>query len=67
MKILITGHKGYLGSEFVKKYSKDYEIVGYDIKDGDDLLDYKKLKIRMKACEQVVHLAAIPAAFWSNR
>lgn len=61
MKILITGHKGYLGSEFVKKYNNNYEIIGYDVKDSDDLLDYEKLNERMQGCEQVVHLAAIPA------
>lgn len=60
MKILVTGHKGYLGSEFVKKYGKDYEIVGFDHKDGEELLDYELLKKKIKGCEQVVHLAAIP-------
>lgn len=60
MKILLTGHKGYLGSEFMKRYGNEYEVVGYDIKDGDDLLDYKKLEQKMQGCEQVVHLAAIP-------
>ncbi len=61
MKILVTGHKGFLGGEFVKQCSKNYEIVGYDLKDGEELLDYKKLKNKMRGCEQVVHLAAIPA------
>lgn len=61
MKILITGEKGYLGSEFIKKYGFDYEILGFDIKDGLDLLDYSVLKEKMAGCEQVVHLAAIPA------
>lgn len=60
MKIFITGYKGYLGSEFVKKYKKIYEVVGYDHKDGEELLDYEKLKNKMNGCEQVVHLAAIP-------
>jgi len=60
MKILVTGYKGYLGSEFVKKYGNDYEIVGYDHKDGNELLDYDKLEKRMQGCKQVVHLAAIP-------
>ena len=60
MKILITGHKGYLGSEFIKKYGDNFEILGYDLQDGDDLLDYQKLAGKMKDCEQVVHLAAIP-------
>lgn len=60
MKIFITGHKGYLGSEFIKKYNSDFEIVGYDLQDGDDLFNYEKLVEKMKGCEQVVHLAAIP-------
>jgi len=60
MKILVTGHKGYLGSKFLEKYRNDYEIVGFDRQDGDELLDYEKLKEAMRDCEQVVHLAAIP-------
>ncbi len=60
MKIFVTGHKGYLGGEFVKKYGNDFEIIGYDIKNGDDILDYENLLKKMKGCEQVVHLAAIP-------
>lgn len=60
MKILVTGHKGYLGSAFVKKYGSDFQIRGYDLKEGDDLLDYPRLKDAMRGCEQVVHLAAIP-------
>ncbi len=61
MKILITGDKGLLGSEFIKKYGSDYEIVGYDLQDNLDLLNYSQLKNSMEGCEQVVHLAAIPA------
>lgn len=60
MKILVTGHKGFLGSEFVEKYAKNYEIVGFDHKDGEELLDYEALLKKMEGCEQVVHLAAIP-------
>jgi nucleoside-diphosphate-sugar epimerase len=60
MKILVTGHQGYLGSEFCKKHTADFDIVGYDIKSGDDTLDYPRLKEKTKGCEQVVHLAAIP-------
>jgi len=60
MKILLTGHKGYLGSRFYEKHSTDYEIVGYDLVEGDDILDYENLKQKMFGCEQVVHLAAIP-------
>lgn len=60
MKTLVTGHKGYLGSAFVAKYGNDYDISGYDHKDGDELLDYDNLRQRIQGCGQVVHLAAIP-------
>lgn len=60
MKIFVTGHKGYLGSEFVKQYGKTYEIVGYDLVDGDNILDYKNLLKKIADCEMVVHLAGIP-------
>lgn len=60
MKILVTGHKGYLGSGFVERYSNDYEIVSYDLEDGEDILDYPTLVKKMAGVEQVLHLAAIP-------
>lgn len=60
MRIFVTGHKGYLGSAFVEKYGKDYDIVGFDLKNDDEILNYELLKSKMKGCEQVVHLAAIP-------
>lgn len=60
MRILLTGHLGYLGSEFLSRNNGDYEIVGYDNKEGDELLDYKNLRKKMDGVEQVVHLAAIP-------
>lgn len=60
IKILLTGHLGYLGQQFLQRYSQNYEIVGYDTKEGDDILDYENLKQKMQGCQQVVHLAAIP-------
>jgi len=60
MKIFVTGHRGFLGSEFLERYDSDYEIVGYDAVDGDDLADLEKLNSKIAGCEQVVHLAAIP-------
>lgn len=59
-RLFISGHKGFLGSSFVKKYEDTYKIFGYDLVDGDDLLDYQKLVERMNGCDTVVHLAAIP-------
>ncbi len=60
MKILVTGNKGFLGSGFCEKYANEYEIVGYDLQDGDNLLDYEKLVKRSEGVAQIVHLGAIP-------
>jgi nucleoside-diphosphate-sugar epimerase len=56
MKILITGHKGFVGKYFMRKYA-DHDIVGIDIKDGNDCRDY--FKTSEDKFDLVVHLAAI--------
>ena len=60
MRVFITGQKGYLGRRFIQKYGSDYEVVGFDLIDGDNLLEYENVRERMSGCDQVVHLAAIP-------
>ena len=70
MKILVTGHKGFIGSH-VYNYFKDAgdEVDGYD--KPDDLGDFKTDKIY----DVVIHLAANaaireaienPDLFWEN-
>jgi nucleoside-diphosphate-sugar epimerase len=60
MKVLVTGHRGYLGAAFCERYGNSYQLNGYDLKDGDDLHDVDRLVEKMAGCQQVVHLAAIP-------
>lgn len=67
MVILITGHRGYIGSALMA-YLKDKPVVGYDIVDGDDILNYERLlsvmyehKIRL-----VIHLAALSSVTACN-
>ena len=39
MKILITGHKGYIGSHLFSDLKRlGYNVRGIDIKDGEDIL-----------------------------
>lgn len=57
MKILITGHKGFVGKYFCEKYS-DHEIIGIDIKDGNDCRDFFK-EDETKDFDLLIHLAAI--------
>lgn len=60
LKVMVTGHRGYIGSRFVDAVKQKYDIVGYDIVEGDDILDYDNLKEKMKGVDIVVHEAAIP-------
>ena len=57
MKLFITGSSGFIGTELIKHLSKkkEVEIMKYE----KDILNYEQLKEEMKACDVVVHLAAI--------
>lgn len=56
MKILITGHLGFVGKYFLKKYN-NYDITGIDIKEKNDCRDF--FKISNDRYDLVIHLAAI--------
>ena len=56
MKILITGHKGFVGKYFVKKY-EGHDITGIDLADGVDVRDF--FKTNREHYDLVIHLAAI--------
>lgn len=54
-KVLITGHRGFIGSNLIKLLS-EYLVIGYDIVEGNDILDLNKL--RQVDCDVIIHLAA---------
>jgi len=56
VKILITGHMGFVGKYFMRKYA-EHEIVGIDIKEGNDCRDF--FKTNTDRFDLVIHLAAI--------
>lgn len=58
--ILITGGSGRVGSIIISDLEKNYSIDNYDLANGDDIFDEKKLKERVKGKYAVIHLAAIP-------
>lgn len=59
-KILVTGDKGYVGSNLAKFLKlKGFEVRGYDLKDGKDILDFERLNGEMGGCKFVYHCAAI--------
>jgi nucleoside-diphosphate-sugar epimerase len=56
MKILITGHMGFVGKYFMRKY-KNHDITGIDIKEGNDCRDF--FKTDDNHYDMIIHLAAI--------
>lgn len=61
-KLLVTGHLGWIGSNFTKLLDKQgIEWVGIDRKAGEDLLlDMQPFLNKVADCDIVVHLAATP-------
>lgn len=64
MKILITGHKGFVGKHFVSKLQADNEIIGFDIKDGieNDCRNFFREQCQSSDpihFDLIIHLAAI--------
>jgi nucleoside-diphosphate-sugar epimerase len=58
MKILMTGHLGFVGRAFQRYFAgAGHDIVGVDIKEGNDARDF--FKVDDRRFDLVVHLAAI--------
>ena len=69
MHILITGHRGYIGSALVERLRQYNSIVGYDLRDGHDI---NTIPLKEKF-NMIIHLAGLsgvresikdPAAYW---
>lgn len=59
-KVFVTGGNGFLGRVLIKELqSHGYQIVSYDIENGQDILNYSNLVLSMKNCNSCVHLAAV--------
>jgi len=72
MKILITGHRGYIGTQLMAELSNDNEVYGLDKVDGNDLLFCEFPNIDF---DLIIHLAGRsgvresikdPASYWMN-
>src|SRR5438309_1551534 len=66
MRVLITGHRGYIGTrlcEMIKANKPLWIIRGYDIIEGDNICDCDRLRVVLDdfAPKVIIHLAALSA------
>ena len=62
MKVLITGHLGFVGIETKKLFEeRGLEVVGFDLMEKNDIQDYMQLYyfIAKEKPDRILHLAAI--------
>ena len=60
MRILVTGHRGYVGAPVaVHLEHLGHSVAGFDRADGDDLLDAAAVRRAAEGCAAIVHLGAI--------
>jgi len=71
MHICLTGHRGFIGSHLLKRLTRHHSVVGFDLIDGQDLLD---IPLR-ENFDLIIHLAGKsgvresmddPAGYWRN-
>jgi len=59
MRVLVTGHTGFIGSnmyDYLKE--KNIDVIGYSKRDGHDIFDTKKLNQFIKGVDIVYHFVA---------
>lgn len=60
MKVLITGNEGFIGKNVENTLiQNEIDIIGYDVKYGNDICNYEKLKKSALGCDVIIHLAAV--------
>jgi nucleoside-diphosphate-sugar epimerase len=62
MRVLVTGHKGLIGSVVAALLQEQGdEVIGFDRVEGQDILDLPALQAATRGCDALVHLAAYPS------
>src|SRR6056297_545174 len=73
MNVLLTGHKGFIGSALLKRLQKSNQVIGFDIRD-DASQDLLHCEFR-EEFDLIIHLAGRsgvreslkdPASYWMN-
>jgi len=60
VRILVTGHRGHVGRPVANHLEQlGHDVAGFDLADGDDLLNCAAVKRAAHGCAAIVHLGAI--------
>jgi nucleoside-diphosphate-sugar epimerase len=60
MRVFLTGSSGRIGSVVKRQLKAEgSEVVEFDVKEGDDMLDAAAVEKAMSGCDAVAHLAAV--------
>jgi UDP-glucose 4-epimerase len=60
MRILVTGHRGHVGGPVAGHLERlGHEVAGFDVADGEDLLDLAEVRRAAAGCAAIVHLGAL--------
>lgn len=67
-KIFVTGSAGFVGGHLLSLLKKDNEVVGYNLRNGQDLMDFERLRNTLDVFrpQYIYHLAAqayVPESF----
>lgn len=58
-RVLVTGGRGFIGTHLVRALgARGFEVVSYDLKDGQDIFDRPRLAEALQGVSLVFHLAA---------
>jgi len=73
MKIMLTGHRGFIGSHLLNRLSKENNVIGFDLKDNNgqnllhcDLKEEFDLIIHLAGKSGVRESIKDPAGYWQN-
>jgi len=60
IRVMVTGSKGFLGKSVIHLLQEsNWDIVHFDLQDGDDILDYQQVISKLQNSNLCIHLAAV--------